>query len=65
MSDTALLTPEDVAVRLKVKESTLAAWRRGVGPGSELPFIKVGASIRYRESDLANWLASRTRDGDA
>lgn len=65
MTDTPLLTPKDVADRLQVTEAALAAWRRGVGPGSDLPFIRVGGAVRYREDDLAAWLASNREVGNA
>lgn len=64
MNDTPLLTPKDVAERLQVTEAALAAWRRGVGPGSDLPFIRVGGSVRYRETDLTAWLEARTEVGN-
>lgn len=51
-----LLTPEDVADRLRVKVGTLAAWRwRGIGPA----WIKVGGVVRYPGDKLESWLAQR------
>lgn len=53
-----LLTPEQVAELLAVKEGTLAVWRctkRG-GP----PYIKVGRSIRYDSEALRAYLERRT-----
>lgn len=43
---------------LTVKENTLAVWR-STGRYN-LPFLKVGRLVRYRVSDLAIFLASRT-----
>lgn len=46
-----LMKPSEVADALGVKESTLEAWRcRGGGP--DLPFIKIGHAVRYRDTDL-------------
>ena len=52
-----LLTPREAADFLRVSPSWLAKARmRGDGP----PFVKIGRSIRYRESDLLQWMKSRT-----
>ncbi|WP_447975510.1 helix-turn-helix transcriptional regulator [Nitrospira sp. Kam-Ns4a] len=53
------MTEEQVANMLQVSRRTLQAWRiRGGGP----PFAKIGARmVRYRESDVAEWLATCTR----
>ena len=46
-----LMKPSEVADALGVKASTLEAWRcRGGGP--DLPFIKIGHAVRYRDTDL-------------
>jgi predicted DNA-binding transcriptional regulator AlpA len=51
-----LLTPKEAATRLKVSLSWLAKARmRGDGP----PYIRIGRSIRYRETDLLQWMKSR------
>ncbi len=53
-----LLTAQETAEILGVKLQTLATWRctkRG-GP----PFIKVGALIRYRLSEVERWLQRQT-----
>ena len=56
-SDDRLLTPKEAANFLRVSQSWLAKARmRGDGP----PFVKIGRSIRYRESDLLQWMKSRT-----
>lgn len=49
---------EQAAVVLGVKETTLAVWR-STGRYN-LPFFKVGRLVKYRISDLAEFLASRT-----
>jgi predicted DNA-binding transcriptional regulator AlpA len=51
-------TPKETAVRLKVSESFLAKKRvSGGGPR----FIKIGRLVRYPESGINEYLASRTR----
>jgi predicted DNA-binding transcriptional regulator AlpA len=56
----ALLTPPICAGYLGVSVLSLADWRcKQVGP----PFIKCGAAVRYRRSDVEAWLESRTRNG--
>ncbi len=52
-----LLTTREAAAILNVKENTLAVWRKN--KKHDLPFIKIGRSIRYNESDLENFLANR------
>lgn len=53
-----MVRTEQAAQILDVKKSTLEAWRcRGGGP----PFIKYGRAIRYRESDLQEFIESRVR----
>lgn len=52
-----LLTRVEAAEFLNVRPSTLAVWnctgRHGV------PVIKIGRTVRYRRSDLEQWLAAR------
>jgi predicted DNA-binding transcriptional regulator AlpA len=53
-----LLTPREVAARLKVSLSWLAKARmRGDGP----PYIAVGRSVRYAETSLIQWMRSQQR----
>lgn len=52
-----LFTPEEAATYLGCSSKTLATWR-STGRHA-LPFIKVGARVRYRRQDLDQWLASR------
>ena len=53
------VTPEEAAEILWVSQHTLAVWR-STGRYA-LPYIKIGRKIRYRISDLENWMAKRTR----
>jgi len=54
----ALLTREEAADYLGVLPQTLAAW--ATTGRYELPYIRVGKSVRYRLADLEAWLVSRT-----
>jgi predicted DNA-binding transcriptional regulator AlpA len=55
---TILLTPKEVAHRLKLSASWLAKARmRGDGP----PYMKVGRCIRYADVALFEWMKSRHR----
>lgn len=58
LSPDELLTPRQCAELLHLRVQTLAVWR-STG-AHNLPFIKVGTSVRYRRSDVAAWLAART-----
>lgn len=53
-----LLSPNEAAEILGVKPQTLGVWR--MTGRHNLPFIRVGGKIRYRASDLADWLESNT-----
>jgi predicted DNA-binding transcriptional regulator AlpA len=53
-----LLPPGEAANFLRLSTSWLAKARMsGDGP----PYVKLGRSVRYRESALVQWLKSRTR----
>lgn len=54
-----LLTDAQVAQLLDVSTKTLATWR-STGRYA-LPFLRIGARIRYRRQDVAAWLESRRR----
>ncbi len=46
-----LIKPSEVAQILDIRESTLEGWRhRGNGP--DLPWVKIGRAIRYRDCDV-------------
>jgi predicted DNA-binding transcriptional regulator AlpA len=53
------LTPPETAEYIRLTERALEDWRyRGVGPR----FIRLsGRAIRYRLSDIEDWLADRER----
>ena len=58
-----LLDEREAAKILDTKPSTLSVWR-STGRYA-LPFVKIGRKVRYRRSDLAAWLESRTRESGA
>lgn len=46
----ALLTEDEAAALLKVQPATLATWRVRGRPN--LPFVRVGRCVRYRQQDI-------------
>lgn len=52
---TPLLTAREAADVLRISERTL--W--SLTNSGELPSVRVGRSVRYDQSDLASWIASR------
>jgi len=57
MSTDPLRKPPWAAEYLNVQVQTLAMWRSS--GRHDLPFIKVGRRVMYRQSDLDAWLESR------
>ena len=58
-----LLDEKAAADFLDLKAGTLSVWR---STGRyQIPFVKVGARVRYRRADLEMWLESRTRQNGA
>src|SRR3954453_9049514 len=56
-----ILTIDQAAAYLSIPKSTLYTWRTrraGFGPRA----VKIGASLRYRRSDLDEWVAERVED---
>jgi excisionase family DNA binding protein len=58
-----LLSDHDAAKYLDLANGTLAVWR--CNGRYNIPFIKIGAKVRYRRSDLDAWLESRTQKATA
>lgn len=53
-----LITPEEAAEYSGVDVKTLAVWRcKG---RYNLPYYKIGRLIKYKMSDLVNWVEQRT-----
>ncbi len=55
-----LLTPQQVAKVLGVTPQTLAVWR--CEKRYNLPYIKAGRLIRYRQSDLEDFIDRQRRE---
>jgi len=54
-----MLDEAQAAKHLDVSPGTLSVWR---STGRyQLPYLKVGRKVRYRLSDLDEWLETRTR----
>ena len=53
-----LLDNKEAADYIGVKGSTLEVWRST--KRHCIPYLKVGRLVKYRQSDLDVWLASRT-----
>ncbi len=53
-----LLNTKEAADYLGVRPNTLEVWR--VCHRYDLPFIRVGRLVKYREADLDEFLAART-----
>lgn len=52
----AFLTPEGLAQTLSIPQRTIDDWRyRGVGP----TWLRIGKHVRYRMSDVEDWLRSK------
>ena len=58
-----LLAEKEAADFLQLAPGTLSVWR-STGRYA-LPFLKVGAKVRYRRGDLQAWLDSRVRASGA
>ncbi len=58
-----LVDDKTAAAQLDVTPGTLAAWR-STGRYN-LPFVKVGRKVRYRQADLDTWLDKRRQASGA
>ncbi|TCJ21646.1 helix-turn-helix transcriptional regulator [Nocardioides jejuensis] len=59
-----LMTPDEAAAYLAISRSTLITWRSrrpDYGPRA----IKIGGLLRYRLSDLNDWLQGFEESGDS
>ena len=57
MAISNLLTANEVAEILQVSPRTLASWRSKYP--DDLPFVKVGGLVRYRDSDVEDYIDSQ------
>ena len=55
--DDALLTRGQAAAYLSLRPQTLAAW---ASAGRNLPYVKVGRAVRYRQSDVDQYIERQT-----
>lgn len=55
------LSPKEVAERIDSTVATLAAWRCTGRHGKLLPYLKIGAKVRYLEKDVEAFLAGCLR----
>ena len=55
-----LLTPDQVSDLLGVTTHTLAVWR--CETRYYLPYVKMGRLVRYKETDVHEFIESRTRN---
>ena len=56
-----LLYPPEAAIYLTVAKQTLATWRsQGRGP----KYLKLGHAVRYRLSDLDEWIDAQLTGGE-
>lgn len=54
--DVPLLTADEVAGWLRLPKATLENWRwKGIGP----KYLRVGRYVRYRRTDVEQWLGGR------
>lgn len=60
MTNSDLLTPKEASQYIGVTEGTLSVWR--ATRRYEIPYIKVGHLVKYRLSDLDEWLESRKKN---
>jgi excisionase family DNA binding protein len=52
-----LLRPEELAEMLNIKVSTIYNWTMAGKRGhNKIPFTKVGACLRFRQSEIEKWL---------
>lgn len=59
MEHVKLLTPVQVSDILGITIQTLAVWR--CDGRYELPYVKAGRLVRYRASDVDDFINARTR----
>ena len=58
-----LLNPKETSEFIGITVATLAVWR--TTKRYNIPYIKVGRLIKYRERDLIQWLEQRTKNPES
>ncbi|MCI5049235.1 MAG: helix-turn-helix domain-containing protein [Rickettsiales bacterium] len=61
MSD--LLTPEETAELLGISVNTLRMWR--CAKRYDLPYVKVGRLVRYREKEIQDFILRNQKQGQS
>ena len=59
MSKTTLVDTNEASSYLGLKPKTLIN-NRNTGKGVQIPFIKIGKAVRYKVSDLENYIEEHT-----
>ncbi|MDZ4723378.1 MAG: helix-turn-helix domain-containing protein [candidate division Zixibacteria bacterium] len=54
-----LLNPDEMAAMLGVRTSTIYQWTHR----KFIPFVKIGKLIRFRQSDVKDWLDKKSSSG--
>lgn len=60
-TDDVLATPDEAAKLIKINASTLQKWR-STGENA-IPFVKIGRSVRYRVTDLRDYVERHVMGG--
>ncbi len=54
-----LLNPKELAGVLNVKLGTVYSW---ISRGVDIPHVKIGGSVRFREKAVMEWLLQKERE---
>ncbi len=54
-----LLNPQELAAALNVKLGTVYSW---ISRGVDIPHVKIGGSVRFREKAVMEWLLQKERE---
>jgi len=59
-----IISPLELARRLKVKPSTISEWMRNKGSARALPYFRVGRFLRFSWREISDWLLAQRERGD-
>jgi excisionase family DNA binding protein len=54
-----LLNPSQLAAILNVRPGTIYSW---LSRGIDIPYVKIGGTVRFREKAVMDWLLDRERE---
>jgi|PlaIllAssembly_1097288.scaffolds.fasta_scaffold1442845_1 excisionase family DNA binding protein len=54
-----LLNPQELAEALNVRPGTIYSW---LSRGVDIPYVKIGGSVRFREKAVMEWLLQKERE---